>query len=109
MFQPIKGHEKEDKIQSFGQLIRDEADDILRDHKAGKGTTMDQLPGNSKKPSYIMTLCLLVDDYRIDETSFGSAISVAAKEGRHEDIHFYDGNTLSQHNVNWMKHSNFIF
>ena len=56
-----------------------------------------------------MTLCLLVDDYRIDETSFGSAISVAAKEGRHEDIHFYDGNTLSQHNVNWMKHSNFIF
>ena len=109
MIQPIEGYETKDKTHSYGQLNRDEAYGILRDYKTEIDRTMDQLPGNSKESPCIMTSCPLVDDYRIDEASFGSAICVVAIEGGHDDIYSCDENIFSQHNVDWIKHKNLLF
>lgn len=105
LFQPINDPEKKDKIQSSGKARRDEAIGIHKDHKVEEETIMNQLLGNLKESPCIMASCPLVDDYRVDKASFGSAIFVVAAKGRHEDIYCYDGNPLIEHELDWMKHS----
>ncbi|XP_059067318.1 uncharacterized protein LOC131858206 [Cryptomeria japonica] len=79
--QPINDPEKEDKIQSFGKPRRDEVIGIHKDHKVEEDAIMGQLLGDSKDSPCIMASYPLVDDYRVDKASVGSAIFEAHKGG----------------------------